>query len=61
MGGRSRKGSKKQRQTRRQKQKRKQTRRQMHMQKQKQKGGSIPGISPYAVVVNPMKWDDAKN
>jgi len=51
MGGRSRKGNKKQ------KQKRKQTRR----QRQKQKGGSIPGISPYAVVVNPMKWDDAKN
>jgi hypothetical protein len=24
----------------------------------KQKGGSIPGISKYAVVVNPLKWDD---
>jgi len=23
----------------------------------KQKGGSIPGISKYAVVVNPLEWD----
>ena len=41
------------------KRKQKQTRRKQR-QTQRQRGGGIPGISPYAVIANPMNWD-AKN